>query len=52
MTDTQIEYIKSCKTALEMMKTLDNIYDAKSTTMQVHYIEKLNELKMTSFKTV
>ena len=52
MINDQIEYINHCKTALEMMAVLNQIYESESTTMQIQYQDQLSELKLVNFKSV
>ena len=52
MVNDQVEYINHCKTALEMMAVLNQIYESDSTTMQIHYQDQLSELKLANFKSV
>jgi len=50
ISDRQLEYIQNCKTALEMMSTLDRIYMAESTPMQINCIGKLDDIRLKNFK--
>ncbi len=51
ISDRQLEYIQNCKTAFEMMQTLNRIYMAESTPMQINCIEKLDDIRPKNFKT-
>lgn len=51
VTDGQMEYIRNFKTAKEMIATVNKIYAAESTPMQMHYQRELSEIKFNNFKT-
>lgn len=52
ISDKQFEYISDCETAHEILKKFDEIYNVKSTAMQMICRTKIEDVKLKNFDTV
>ena len=50
--DKQLEYVKDCRTALEMITKFDKIYITQSTALQILCRGKIDEMKLKDYDTV
>lgn len=52
ISDKQLEYVRECTTAREMIKSLDRLYETQSTSMQIICRAKIEEIKLKDFEDI